>query len=411
MLDKTMNIADLIEREGIITHFQPIISVKKKAVIGFEALSRGTSGQSGELIPPLELFKAAAAEGCVTDLDVLCMKKSLEGFLSLGVSQNDYFISLNMGPASVARISSEDQDIPAASGIPPSRILIEIADSQIEDFEFLKDRLAELRKKGFLIAIDNVGRGHSYLERISLLKPDVIKIDASLIEKIGGEYHNREIIKSLASLAHSVGSLVIAVGVETEGQAILVTEIGIDMLQGFYFASPGPDPMQQLESTLSNVQITASGFQRLMVRSFGERKNTHRRYNQIINDLVAQLSKEDEGGFEPILKKMIQDHPGLECLYVLDERGIQACGTIFAPGVMGGEKGFFFKPGQRGTDQSSKEYYFLVAAGFPKFTTKPYVSLASRNVCITVSVAFRDINYKKYILCMDILHDEIRQNT
>lgn len=410
MPDKTMDLAALIDREGIITHFQPIISVKKKAVIGFEALSRGTSDSTDRLIPPLELFQAAAAEGRVPELDGLCRKKSLEAFLSLGVSQNDYFLSLNMDPEAIARISSEEQSLPAASGMPASRILIEIADSQIGDFELLKDRLDVLRKTGFLIAIDNIGRGHSYLERISLLKPDVIKIDASLIEKVGGEYHNREIIKSLASLAHSVGSLVIAAGVETEEQAILVTEIGIDMLQGFYFAHPGPDPMQQLESTLANVQAVASGFQRLIVRSFGERKNTHRRYNQIINDLVAQLSKEDEGGFEPILEKMIQDHPGLECLYVLDERGIQACGTIFAPGVMGGEKGFFFKPGQRGTDQSSKEYYFLVAAGFPKFTTKPYVSLASRNVCITVSVAFRDINYKKYILCMDILHDEIRQN-
>lgn len=413
-LDEPMDVSALIENEGVVTHFQPIVSVKKKAVIGFEALSRGRELSSGNLIPPLDLFRLAATGGCTQDLDRMCRKKSLESFLSLGIPQSEYFLSINIDPEAIGQISSGADGfngLIAASGTAASRILLEIAESKAEDNENLRSGIASLRKNGYLIALDNIGLGYSHLERISLLKPDVIKIDRSLIGKISGEYHNREIVKSLANLAHSIGSLVIAEGVETEEQALLSLEIGIDMLQGFYFAPPAQEPILQLDSTLDNIRSVASGFKNLTVRSFGDRKSTHRRYNRIINDLVAQLSKEDESAFDEILGRMIQDNPGLECLYVLDEHGIQACNTIFAPGLLAEERGFFFKPGQKGSDQSSKEYFFLIAAGFPKFTTKPYVSLASRNVCITVSVAFRDIKYRKYILCMDILHDEIRQKS
>ncbi len=78
----------------------------------------------------------------------------------------------------------------------------------------------------------------SNLDRISIIKPDILKIDKSLVQSAAGQYHSSEIVKSLVALAHRIGSLVIAEGVETANEAVIALELGVDMLQGYYFAKP-----------------------------------------------------------------------------------------------------------------------------------------------------------------------------
>jgi EAL domain-containing protein (putative c-di-GMP-specific phosphodiesterase class I) len=402
-----VDIHGILERGGIASFFQPIVSVKKKSVIGFEALSRGINGAGG-LLPPQALFEAAAAEGRTRDLDRLCRQKAFESFGALKNDPDRYILTINIDPSILDEGtvgSNHLRDLAQSLGMQPGKVLIEIIESRIRDMEALKKFVTLYREYGFLIALDDIGAGMSNLDRISIIKPDILKIDKSLVQSAAGQYHSSEIVKSLVALAHRIGSLVIAEGVETANEAVIALELGVDMLQGYYFAKPGPRMEEFMNGIDEKIEAVAASFKERTVQRINSKKFLHRSYNQIINTLISELSRIPDEEYDAALTVLIRPHPELECAYILDEDGIQASDTIFASGSGGDSKGFFFQPGSRGTDQSSKDYYFLLAAGLPKYTTAPYISLASRNICITISVAFRDVNFRKRILCMDIIQE------
>jgi len=92
-VERNSSIGKIIHHEGIITYFQPIISVKKKSVIGVEALSRGVCPDSGGILPPNTLFNLAAENNLALDLDRLCRQKAMENFNSLGLKNRDIILS------------------------------------------------------------------------------------------------------------------------------------------------------------------------------------------------------------------------------------------------------------------------------------------------------------------------------
>ncbi|HSV96414.1 MAG TPA: EAL domain-containing protein [Spirochaetota bacterium] len=410
-MHRTENVIDIrgiLDRGDIVSFFQPIISVKKKSVLGFEALGRGVAETGADLVPPQALFEAAEKKNLTTDLDRLCRAKAFEGFGAFNNDPDRYILSVNLDPSILDEGtvgSNHLRELARSLGMQPGKVLIEIIESKIRNIEALEKFVALYRGYGFLIALDDIGTGLSNLDRISIIKPDILKIDKSLVQSAAGQYHSGEIVKSLVALAHRIGSLVIAEGVETMDEAVIALELGVDMLQGYYFAKPGPQMETLMDGIDEKIDTVAASFKEGTVRRITAKKFRHRSYNQIINTLISELSRISEEEYDATLAALIRPHPELECAYILDEDGIQASDTIFT-GISGSaSKGFFFQPGKRGTDQSSKDYYFLLAAGLAKYTTAPYISLASRNICITVSVAFRDVNFRKRILCLDIIQD------
>ena len=241
---KSADIQEILRKGDVISHFQPIVSIKKKSVIGFEALSRGVTAQAGDLISPKQLYDAAEGEGLTMELDRLCRAKAFESY---GATRNDpdrFILTVNLDPSILNEEtvgSNHLRSLAESLGMQPGKVLIEIIESRIRDIEALKKFVALYREYGFLIALDDIGTGLSNLDRVSIIKPDILKIDKSLVQDAALHYHSGEIVKSLVSLAHRIGSLVIAEGVETADQAVIALELGVDMLQGFYFAKPGPD--------------------------------------------------------------------------------------------------------------------------------------------------------------------------
>ncbi len=406
--ENNIDIRGMLERGDIVSFFQPIVSVKKKLVIGFEALSRGISSVGADPLPPRLLFDTAEREGLTTDLDRLCRAKAFESFGAFNYNPERYLLTVNIDPSILDEGtvgSNHLRELVRSLGMQPGKVLIEIIESKIRNIEVLKKFVALYRVYGFLIALDDIGSGLSNLDRISIIKPDILKIDKSLVQNAAGQYHSSEIVKSLVALAHRTGSLVIAEGVETIDEAVIALELGVDMLQGYYFAEPGPRIETLMDGIEEKIETVSATLKERTVQRINAKKFQHRSYNQIINTLISELSRIPDEEYDVALSALIRPHPELECAYILDEDGIQTSDTIFSSGSGGDSKGFFFQPGNRGTDQSSKDYYFLLAAGLPKYTTAPYISLASRNICITISVAFRDVNFRKRILCMDIIQD------
>ena len=107
-------------------------------------------------------------------------------------------------------------------------------------------------------------------------------------------------------------------------------------------------------------------------------------------------------GLDQALTGFIDQWEQIECLYVLNAKGVQISGTVCNPARLRKRKRFIYEPAHVGADHSLKEYYLPLRAGLQKFTTQPYISLASGNRCITISAAYKDRDNRSCILCADI---------
>lgn len=425
---------EIIATGNVVTHFQPIFSAKQKWVVGVEALSRGIDPSTDQLISPASLFGMAAAEGYSAELERLCRDTAIRSFAGMqdgadlaenlllflnfnpNMKQPDTdagLLFLNFDPS--ADLAADPHQVAdsllrqvTAQGLDPRRVAVEILESQFDDVDKLQAQLAILRECGFLLVLDDVGAGHANLDRIPMIRPDVIKIDRSLVRNLDTDYHRQETFRSLAHLARKIGSLVVAEGVETKAEALLSLELGADLLQGFYLARPQSPDLLSAQVANDAVESLAREYKQYMVRKINDRKLQHRRYNILINMLLVELARTEIAEVDTILAGMIENSPSVECLYVLDESGIQVSDTVCQPAAkLAAEtkrNGLIFRPARKGTDHSLKDfYYMLLDVELQKYTTDPYVSLASGNLCRTISTCFRDANNNKlYILCIDV---------
>ena len=216
--------------------FSPFYRLARKSIIGLEALSRGIAGveaislgsiaADGELIPPATLFEMAQDEGVTAQLEQLCRRIAARCFASLPNSPEGLvlFMNFELAPALDENVADELSQLFRSEGVSPHNVAIEILESRIHDFPLLCRVLARFRELGFLVVLDDVGAGHSNLDRIPLIHPDILKIDRSLIADVDGDYYKQETVKSLVGLSRRIGALVVAEGVETEGEAIVSLE-------------------------------------------------------------------------------------------------------------------------------------------------------------------------------------------
>jgi EAL domain-containing protein (putative c-di-GMP-specific phosphodiesterase class I) len=399
----------LIQERGIATHFQPIFSARQKAVVGVEALARGVR-HDGSLIPPQHLFRMAAEEGLSAVVEDLCRESAVGTFTRLDARPDELLLFLNLdlvGERNPEALPDDLEALVARAGVPPASVAVEFLEARLDDAARFAALAAALRARGFLVVLDDVGAGHSNLDRIPLFRPDVIKIDRSLITNVDGDYYKQETLKSLVGLSRRIGALVVAEGIETEGEAIAALELGADLLQGFYLSRPQAVAAFDdggLGRASGEVEVLARKFKSHMVGAINGRKLQHRRFNVILNRILCDLGNTAAAAFDEILARIIPEYPTVECIYVLDDGGVQVTETVWNGALDGAPAGALFRPAPRGTDHSLKEYYYVpLDVELQKYTTDPYVSLASGNLCRTISTCFRDAgNNRLYVLCVDV---------
>ena len=227
-LFKGPSIHELLKNRGIVTYFQPILSARQRSIVGLEALSRGVGEDSG-VIPPRTLFNAADEAGLVDDLDQLCRQQAVRAFARLREEAGDHMLFLNLHvpvAQTPAALASEIDELVTMGGLGPRSLAIEILEAEIQDMGQVRALVNLLRSRGFLIVLDDVGSGHSNLDRIPFIKPDLLKVDRTLISRIDTDYHKRGTLKSLVDLGRKIGALVVAEGVETEGEAMVAPRVG-----------------------------------------------------------------------------------------------------------------------------------------------------------------------------------------
>jgi EAL domain-containing protein (putative c-di-GMP-specific phosphodiesterase class I) len=232
---------DIILRERVTTAFQPILELKSKSVLGFEALSRGPRGSGLEGAEAL--FGAATEHHLLVELDRLCRKRAL---LSSGRIPSNARLFVNTLPATIrdpqfrGRALIEFLD---KAQLSPERIVIEITEKlMIDNYTLFREAMAYFTDLGMSFAVDDVGAGYSGLESIARLKPSFLKIDTALVRDVHISLVNREMVKAIIAMGHGIGSTVIAEGIHTEEEARALQSMGVDWGQGFLLARPDAGP-------------------------------------------------------------------------------------------------------------------------------------------------------------------------
>ncbi|ACV61919.1 diguanylate phosphodiesterase [Desulfofarcimen acetoxidans DSM 771] len=404
----TPDIKKIIEQEHIITHFQPILSVRKRSVIGFEALSRGIDPNTKTIIPPNILFEYAAKQQLTLELDRLCRKLALANFKLVQQKVKNSLLFLNFDTTIIDKGvvgSGNLLNMVRCFNVDPQRIVIEIKESEANNLKELDKFINNYKNYGFIIALDDIGSGHSNLNRISLVKPDLLKLDAFLIRNINKEFHKQEVFKSLVNLAKKIGALVVAEGIEGEDESICALELGADMLQGYYFDKPSVNILCTNNDYKDKIRLLANKFKNHMIIKTKTDKMRRMEYRRIASNILAHMDSIDTKDINAKLSEIISNYPIMDCIYILNEQGVQISNTVCNDSKLFKRRVSIFRPAAQGTDHSFKKYYYLLKdSGSDYFFTEPYISMASGNLCVTISTLFQ-VKDNNYILCADIITD------
>jgi EAL domain-containing protein (putative c-di-GMP-specific phosphodiesterase class I) len=233
---------DIIERRNISTVFQPIFNVKEKTIFGYEALTRGPV--NSEFYSPDKLFNYATEYGLLSELEILCRDNAIRQFSNLKLQG---MLFLNISPLVLL-----DKNHPRGETIKSvekaaincQQIVIELSEKHpYPNSEALSLALAQYRKYGFNVAIDDLGAGYSSLKLWSELRPDIVKVDRYFVEGCDRDSFKRKFLIAIFDIAISANAKVIVEGIETENEYNLLTELGMDYAQGFYLAKPKHFPV------------------------------------------------------------------------------------------------------------------------------------------------------------------------
>jgi EAL domain-containing protein (putative c-di-GMP-specific phosphodiesterase class I) len=221
--------------------YQPIVSLADRSVVAHEALLRGEV--DGRDVGGGDLFFVAEQAGWLHRLDRIGRESALTG-AAPWLGTDDLFINFN--PTSIFRPQvclASTERVVHETGIEPTQLVFEVVESHaIADRGHLVSILDHYRSLGWRVALDDVGAGWSSLSLLAAVRPEVVKLDKALVQELPDD-GARTVLKAVTDLAHQLGAVVVAEGVETEQLAEEVTALGADLGQGWLFGRPvRPEP-------------------------------------------------------------------------------------------------------------------------------------------------------------------------
>jgi diguanylate cyclase (GGDEF)-like protein len=231
-------LSNAIGNNEIQAWLQPLVSATTGRVIGAEVLARWHEPEQG-WIPPTVFIPMAESLGMIDRLGQSVWQQALHAFTLL---PEDHRLSVNLSKRQLFSNTIVQQfceDVERA-GIAPERIMLEITESiALSDVSFARERIIELDNKGFGIAVDDFGVGYSSLSQLHEIPADELKLDISFVRRIH-EKSGYSMASAIISIAKSLNMECVAEGVEDAQTAGLLTKMGVDVLQGYYFAKAMP---------------------------------------------------------------------------------------------------------------------------------------------------------------------------
>ncbi|KQT67188.1 MULTISPECIES: bifunctional diguanylate cyclase/phosphodiesterase [unclassified Pseudomonas] len=304
-------LSSILTQSGLHSLFQPIICLSERRILGYEALTRGPS--NSPLHSPIALFAVARQAGRLSELEIACRQSACRRF---NEQQLPGKLFLNVSPESLLEAAHQPgrtlqllQDL----GIAPSQVVIELTEqTPIDDFQLLQTALHHYRAMGFSIALDDLGAGYSSLRLWSELRPDYVKIDRHFIDGIHQDALKREFVGSILQIAKASRAQVIAEGIELPEELAVLTEMGVDLVQGYLLGRPQEHPSRDARAMMPKHDSSAVAL------------------NDEGSDLSALLNDQPAVQRDTPTATVLEAfrrQANLNSLAVLDEQG-QPCGIV-----------------------------------------------------------------------------------
>ncbi len=254
-------IIDLIDNELLTIHFQPIYSINDGTVYAYEALTRITDNIFFKSIG--DLFKSAIQCNFISHLDVVCRANALKHSALEGIKQTNSYICINICPETLMNpdhLVGVTDGLAEEHGISKDKIILEITEeSAVNDMALFKNTITRYRNRGYKIAIDDFGAGYGGLKMLSIIEPELVKIDCHFIANIDKVPIKYNLVDAIATACHSMGIKIVAEGIEREAELTVVLDMGIELLQGYYLCRPAARLMKNPVSLPLRLAVQAEG--------------------------------------------------------------------------------------------------------------------------------------------------------
>lgn len=256
---------DLAMAEGrLIPHYQPIVRLETAEIVGLEALAR-------LVMPDGNIVSAGAFHAGLNDPRIAYqltgimldqVARDIRSWLDQGIPFQHVGVNVTTGDFQRGDLAERVQTLFAAHNVPLSHIVLEVNESVFMggSDQAVPRAVEALRDQGILVALDDFGTGFASLTHLLSFPVDVIKIDRSFVEKLGGDQPSEVVVRAILDIARRLDMRVIAEGIETTQQVAVLRQFGCLMGQGYLFSRP----------------VAASDVTRLL-RLFGQKQPVPRR--------------------------------------------------------------------------------------------------------------------------------------
>ena len=249
-----------IERNELVLHYQPIISLRTGEVEGYEALVRWNRPGVG-LMLPAEFIPVAEHSDLICELDTWVLQRATQQLATWNQLQgpSDLVMAVNVSGRHVARrrIYNDVTGALQAAGVQPSQLSLEITETALLDDPVALTNLADLRRLGISISIDDFGTGYNSVARLENLPVDIVKIDGRFLDPQVPS--SDKLLRLIVQAAHAFGLPVVAEGVENGDQLTVLRSLECESAQGYYLGRPAdPGGLAHGRLPAANGQRTAA---------------------------------------------------------------------------------------------------------------------------------------------------------
>ena len=244
-METEMDLKRAVDKGEFRVFYQPLVCMGTGRIRGFEALVRWLHPERG-MVSPGEFIPLAEETGLIVPMGAYVLEEACRqaGVWRSSLPEfNDLLMSVNLSVRqfSASSLLEDIRGVLERTGFPPEALKLEITESGImENAEVSVKLLGGLKDMRIRLSIDDFGTGYSSLAYLPRFPFDYLKVDQSFVMSMEEQPENREIVKTIVSLAHGLGKEVIAEGIETEAQLARLRGLGCEFGQGYLFAKPLP---------------------------------------------------------------------------------------------------------------------------------------------------------------------------
>lgn len=405
VINNNISILDIIKNESVDMLMQVILSPQEDFAVGVEALARGIDPNTNKSINPNELFEQAKKYGLSIDLDKICVKKALQEFTHIYQKNKNTLLFINIEHSFISYLITSDYLIECANyyNIPYDNIVIDISNFDICSVSEMEAFIEKYRAKGFYMSIDDIGKDYCNLDKIILINPDIIKINYLLLKRLESEQYRKSLPKFISKIAHEMGIVVVAKGIENDDDFIHSVELGAQFVQGYFISKPIKLSSSKIDDIILNTKKKDNLKEYFFKEQTDSTRNTVTKLINFMDKVQQEIDGVVLGHEEEYVERIFNEYFYIENCWILDMNGIQISDAYINKDNFSTRNSSIFNISKKNMDFSKREIYLrLVNTILDIWVTKPFNSLLTNNVCLGVSKYIIDSKGNKYILCLNI---------